>query len=148
MTTWLKETDIERIEDYDRESGEKIVRYQLKIMSSGIRIPVGLDDVALQAHETAVMNEAMIMFERWMEKFVFERLIKSHDYTIESDDFATLRLFISEWKDDGDLLVVCSPEDIIDILGKGIYQKIVEKLSEKPIDRESIKVDFGFVMEE
>ena len=144
MTIWLKKEDIERIEDFDKETGETVVRYQLKLMTDGIRIPVGLRGEALEEHEKVVMGEALIAFERWFETTITARLMDAHDYKIETDEFPDIRIFISEWKPDGDLLLITTPEDIIDIMGKGIYKAVVDKLSTKPINRENIKVDFGF----
>ena len=112
MTIWLKKEDIERIEDFDKETGQSVVRYQLKLMSNGIDIPIGMEGEALIEHEKAIMEEALIAFEQWFEEFITKRLMDAHDYKIETDEFPDIRIFISEWKPDGDLLLITTPEDI------------------------------------
>lgn len=148
MTIWLKKEDVERIEGFDKETGETVIRYQLKLMTDGISVPVGLRGEALKEHEKAVLDEALIAFERWIETFITARLMDAHDYKIETDEFPDIRIFISEWKPDGDLLLITTPEDIIDIMGKGIYKAVVDKLSTKPVNRENIKVSYGFSEED
>jgi len=145
MVRWIKIGDTEGTARFDKELREKIVRFEIKIVTES-SIPVDLDDEALEEYEGYLKDEILYAFEQWFEQFICERLEGNYDYQIEvldEEEIPSIQIISTPSKEKGTLFLFVNPADLIDIVGHSLYKKLMNKLTRRAIDPDKIKLTFG-----
>lgn len=146
MVQWIKMSDIERIDSFDKQTGEKLISYQIKIRTNAVAIPVGMEKEVMVHHIKQLDEEGRFMIEEWFEEFVFSRLGEKFDYEIqvEDEEVPSIRIVCSDFKKEGSITVIGHRDDVINMVGKGTYKQIIQALNKRiKIDPEKIRLEFG-----
>lgn len=146
MSHWLELSDIEKIEDFDKETGDRLIQYYMKISTDLISLPSGLEDEALEEHIQAIEDEILYIFEEYYEKFFCDKFQETFNYKIEADkelNLPSMELISIPKKKSGSLLVICNPDDLATIIGSGKYKQIAAKLLRKKADNLNLKLNVG-----
>ena len=146
MVQWVKDGDIEKIEGFDKESGQKTITYQIKIATTSVVIPVGMEKDVMDNHIRQLDDEGRYTIEEWFEKFIFSRMEDKFDYEAiaEEEGIPPLRIICSDSKKKGSIIVIAHREDVINMVARAQYKQIIQSLNKRrKIDPEKIRIEFG-----
>jgi len=146
MVQWVKMSDIEKVEGFNKKTGEKLVSYRIRVATNEIAIPVGLQDEAAKKHINDLDEEGRFILEEWLEEFMFSRIGEKFDYEIlaEEENIPPVRIICSDFKKQGSMTLIVHRDDIINVIGSGSYKRLMKELSKrKKVDPEKVKIEFG-----